>query len=109
MSRAPVLVAAAVAVAGAVFVLVYTPSDESARAHDWLAVVFMAATSGIFYGAGTAPRRRVTLLGVAYALFVLTTLAWFVEDLAMWSVLTVLVAGAAVAVKRAHDVSLTNR
>ena len=108
--RGPLIVAAVVAVAGAVFVIVYEPSTAGSRVHDWLAVVFIAATAGVFFGAGTAPRRRVVLLGVAYALFVLTTLAWFVESLAMWLLLAVLVAGAVVGVARAfQDGSPTNR
>ena len=98
--RGPLIVAAVVGVAGVLFVLVYEPSDEGAREHDWLAVVFIAATAGVFYGAGTAPRRRATLLGVAYALFVFTTLAWFVESLVVWAVLAVAVAGAVILVER---------
>lgn len=109
MSRAPLVIAAAVAVAGVVFVVVYEPSAAGSRVHDWLAVVFIAATAGIFFAAGTSPRRRVVLLGIAYALFVLTTLAWFVESLVMWAVLAVVVGGAVFAVMRAQDGSLTKR
>lgn len=99
--RAPLVVAAAVAVAGAVFVLVYEPSAAESRVHDWLAVLFIAATAGIFFAAGTSPRRRVVLLGIAYALFVLTALAWFVESLVLWAVLAVIIAAAAEAARRA--------
>ena len=98
--RGPCLVAAGVAAAGALFVVVYEPSAAGSRVHDWLAVVFIAATSGIFFAAGTSPRRRVVLLGIAYALFVLTTMAWFVESLALWAALAVVVAGAVVLVRR---------
>lgn len=100
--RGPLIVAAIVAGAGVLFVLAYEPSDKAAREHDWLAVIFIAATAGVFYGAGTAPRRRVMLLGIAYGLFVFTTLAWFVESLALWALLAVVVAGAVVLVERAR-------
>ncbi|HEX2086376.1 MAG TPA: hypothetical protein VHF89_11885 [Solirubrobacteraceae bacterium] len=96
----PVMVAIAVLVAGAVFVVVYEPSAPASREHDWLAVAFIAATAGIFFAAGTSPRRRVLLLGVSYALFVLTTLAWFLESLPVWAALAVVVAGAVALVRR---------
>jgi hypothetical protein len=98
--RGPLIVAAVVAVAGVVFVLVYEPSAAESRVHDWLAVLFIAATAGIFFAAGTSPRRRVVLLGIAYALFVLTTLAWFVESAVMWAVLAAVVAAAVALVRR---------
>ena len=98
--RGPLIAAGTVLVAGAVFVVAVEPSPEESRLHDWLAVLFIAATAGIFFAAGTSPRRRVILLGIAYALFVLTTMAWFVESLAMWAVVAALVSGAALLVRR---------
>jgi hypothetical protein len=98
--RVPVMVAAAVAVAGAVFVVAYEPSSADSRVHDWLAVTFVAATSGLFFAGGTASRRRIVLVGLAYALFVATTLAWFVESAVLWVALAGAVAATALLVRR---------
>jgi hypothetical protein len=98
--RGPIIVAVAVAVAGAVFVVVYEPSPAASRVHDWLAVVFVAATAGLFYAAGTAPRRRFAMVSVAYALFVATVFAWLAESAAVWAVLAAAVAAAVEAARR---------
>ena len=98
--RAPVVVAVLVGLAGVVFVLVSEPSPPGDREHDWLAVVAMAATSGVFYAGGTAPRRRILLVGTAYALFVATTMAWFVASPALWLVLFAAIGVAIEAVRR---------
>ena len=98
--RGPVIVAVAVAIAGAIFVLVSRPSPGEAWIHDWLAVAFVALTAGIFWAGGTGPRRRLALVGVAYALFVFTTLAWFVESALLWAVLALAVSAAALLVRR---------
>lgn len=98
--RGPVIAAALTAVAGAVFVVAYEPSPAGSRLHDWLAVVCVAATAGVFYGAGTASRRRLVLVSVAYALFVGSTMAWFVESMLLWVVLGLAIAAAAAAVWR---------
>jgi hypothetical protein len=100
--RGPLLVSAVVAVAGAAFVIVSEPSSAESREHDWLAVVFMATTSGVFFAAGTAPRHRAKLLGAAYALFVATAFAWLVESLALWAALAVATALAVEGARRAR-------
>src|SRR5688500_17953017 len=98
--RAPLVVAALVAVVGVAFVLYYEPSPAEDREHDWLAVIAMAATSGLFYAAGTGPRRRILMLGVAYALFVATTMAWFVGSAAFWPAVFAAIAAAIEAERR---------
>ena len=98
--RGPVIVAVAVAVAAAIFVLVTDPSPGASWVHDWLAVGFVAVTSGIFFAGGNVPRRRLALVGIAYALFVFTTLAWFVESALAWALLAVAVSAAVLLVRR---------
>ena len=98
--RGPLVAATLTAVAGAVFVVAYEPSPAGSRLHDWLAVVCVAATAGVFYAAGTAPRRRLVLVSAAYALFVFTTMAWFVESVLVWVVVGLAIAAAVAAVSR---------
>lgn len=98
--RGPVIVTIGVAIAGAVFVVAAEPSAPASREHDWLAALFMASSSGVFYAAGTSPRHRAKLLGAAYALFVGTAMAWLVESLLVWLALAVATAAAIEGVRR---------
>ena len=98
--RGPVIVAVAVAVAAAIFVVVAKPSAAASREHDWLAALFMATSSGVFFAAGTSPRHRAKLLGAAYALFVGTAMAWLVESLLVWLALAIATAATIEAVRR---------
>ena len=59
---------------------------------DWLTVLVVAASAGLFAAALHAPRGRIAKVAAAYALFVAATVAWFFRDALVWAALAAIAA-----------------
>jgi hypothetical protein len=59
---------------------------------EWIAVLLVAASAGLFVAALRARGGRIVKAAVAYALFLAVVLAWFFEEPLIWATLTAITA-----------------
>ncbi|MDQ3742161.1 MAG: hypothetical protein M3320_10725 [Actinomycetota bacterium] len=59
---------------------------------DWLTVLLIAASAGLFVGGLQSRDRKIVRAAVAYVLFIAAVLAWFIASALVWAVLAAVVA-----------------
>ena len=80
-----------------------TPSTTEHRTalpwHDWIAVLLVAVSAGLFVAALRARDGRIVRAAAACVLFIAATLAWFFEEPLVWAMLLAVAAAAAVSAR----------
>ena len=67
---------------------------------DWLTVLMVAASAGLFVAALEAPRRKILRAAGAFLLVLVVSFGWFFQDWLIWGALAAITAAAVVSARR---------